>query len=72
MYGSGGSADRVVSRITIERLITESGQDLVRVTSDDTGGGRLPVVEALGLLQLAIYDVCNAPVDEDEDEDDGD
>lgn len=58
-------SDRVVARITIERFITDAGQDLVHVDSDDLNGGRLAVVEALGLLQLAMYDVCNAPAEDD-------
>lgn len=67
--GTGPSAltDRVVSRITIERFITDAGEDLVHVDSDDLNGGRLAVVEALGLLQLAIYDVSNAPDADDAD-----
>lgn len=59
-------ANRVVSRITIERFLTDDGRDLVHVETDDLSGNRLPVVEALGLLQLAIYDVCEAPADDDE------
>jgi hypothetical protein len=54
------------ARLTITRYLTDDGDDLVRVESDDLNGGRVPVVEALGLLQLAIYDVSNAPADDDE------
>lgn len=58
-------SNRLIARITIERFITDDGEDLVHVDSDDLNDGRLAVVEALGLLQLAIYDVCNAPVQDD-------
>lgn len=51
--------DREISRITISRYLTDEGDDLVRVDTDNGDGERLAVVEALGLLQLAIYDVCN-------------
>lgn len=55
--------EHVVSRITIERFLTDDGDDLVRVDSGD-----IAVVEALGLLQLAIWDVCNRPAGEEGDE----
>jgi hypothetical protein len=61
--------DRTVSRIVIERFLTSDGADLVHVATDDMSGNRLPVVEALGLLQLAIYDVCNSPAGDADDDD---
>jgi hypothetical protein len=61
-------SEHVVARLTIERFIAEDGADLVRVDSDDLNGDRVAVVEALGLLQLAMWDVCNSPADpEDSD-----
>lgn len=60
-------SDHEISRITITRVLTDEGRDLVDVTATDSGGGRLAVIEALGLLQLAIYDVCNAPADEEDE-----
>lgn len=56
--------ERVLSRITVERFLTSDGNDLVRVNSDNMNDGVIPVVEALGLLQLAIYDVSNRPAGE--------
>lgn len=53
--------DRNVARITITRFLTDDGQDLVHVDSDDLAGGTIPVVEALGMLALAEYDVTHRP-----------
>lgn len=61
--------ERETARITITRFFTVDGEDLVQVDSDDLNGGRLGVVEALGLLELAKYDVCNW-TDDDRDYDD--
>jgi hypothetical protein len=57
--------DREISRIAITRFLTDDGEDLVHVEGTDFSGGRLAVVEALGLLQLAIYDVCNSPPEDE-------
>lgn len=54
----------ITGTISITRFIAPDGADLVAVTTDDTRGERIGVVEALGLLQLAIYDVSNAPADD--------
>jgi hypothetical protein len=51
----------VIARITIERFIESNGKAYVRVESDDMNGGEVDVVEALGLLQLATWDVSNRP-----------
>jgi hypothetical protein len=58
-----------LSRITIRRFLTDQGGDLVEVNTDNGDGGRIPVIEALGLLQLAVYDVCNAPADDEGESD---
>jgi len=54
-----------LSRITIRRFLTPEGRDLVAVEQDNGDGGDLAVVEALGLLQLAIFDVCNRPAEDE-------
>lgn len=55
-----------LARITIRRFLTAEDRDLVAVEQDNGDGSDLAVVEALGLLQLAIFDVCNRPAEEDE------
>jgi hypothetical protein len=57
-----------ISRITITRFLTDTGRDVVSVEPVDSAGERLAVVEALGLLQLAIYDVCNSPAEDGDDD----
>jgi hypothetical protein len=54
-----GTDEMVLARITIERFLTSEGDDLVRINSDNMNGSDVPVIEALGLLQLAIFDVTN-------------
>ena len=62
-----GNPDHVeLCRITIRRHLTKDGRDLVAIEQDNGDGGPLPVVEALGLLQLAIFDVCNRPAEDDD------
>lgn len=61
-------ANLVLSRITIERYLTNEGRDLVSVTSDNMNDDAIPVVEALGLLQLAIYDLTTRPADDEGDD----
>lgn len=59
----------VLSRITIERYLADTGWDLVRITTGQPGEeGPLPVVEALGMLQLAIYDVMTTSPGDGDDE----
>jgi hypothetical protein len=58
-------AEVELSRITIRRFLTADGRDLVTVDQDNGDGENLAVVEALGLLQLAIYDICNQPGPDD-------
>lgn len=60
-------SNQTISRITIERFLTEDGKDIVSVVTDDMSGNRLPVVEALGLLQLAIYSCNEWPAEDDDD-----
>ena len=59
-------SDMTIARITIERYLTDEADDLVRVESSNMNGSHLHVVEALGLLQLAIYDVSNHEEPSDE------
>lgn len=60
--------EHIIATLTITRYLDHEGRDLVSVDSDDMTGGPIPVVEALGLLQLAIYDVSNASVDSEDEE----
>lgn len=61
-------AEHVLSRITIERYLTAEGRDLVSIESDDMNDGTVGIVEALGLLQLAIYDLSTRTADDGDDE----
>lgn len=47
------------ARITITRHIDDTGADLIHVDSDNLNGGRIGVVEALGMLALAEYDITH-------------
>jgi hypothetical protein len=54
---------RVLSQIVITRFITDEGDDLVQVDSDNMEGEDISVIEALGLLALAEYDLMHRPVE---------
>jgi hypothetical protein len=58
------SDEREIARITITRFYDTDGQDLVDVDSDDLNGGRVGVVEALGMLALAEYDITHHEAEE--------
>jgi hypothetical protein len=47
------------ARITIRRVIDADGRDLVYVDQDNGDGDELPVIEALGLLQMAVHDILH-------------
>lgn len=63
----------VVGTITIRRVLL-GDRDFVTTEAVDTGGETLPLVEALGLLELAkdtvIREAMGEIVEDDEDEDD--
>jgi hypothetical protein len=60
-------SERITARITVERVLTDDGHDLIRIDSDDMSGEPVPALEALGMLQMALYDVMT-PEWEDDDE----
>ena len=57
----------LVSCITISRYIEEDGQDLVYVEAVDSSGDVLPIVESLGLLELAKDTVIREAMGETEE-----
>lgn len=60
------AAQMVTARLTITRYLNAEGRDLVHVDSDNLNDGDLPVIEALGMLALAEYDVMHRPALDEE------
>lgn len=69
----------LVGQITILRTLQPDGFDLVTVEYTDANGDDLPVIEALGMLELARDTILQPPSvthprddEDDEDEEDDD
>jgi hypothetical protein len=58
---------RLVSRIVIERFLTEEGGDVVEYQATSPDGNALPVIETLGMLSLTEDSVLHAPGESNED-----
>jgi len=58
---------RLVSRIVIERYLSDDGADVVEYQASSPDGNALPVIETLGMLSLTEDSVLHAPEETDED-----
>jgi len=56
-----------VSRIVIERYLSDDGADVVEYQASSPDGNALPVIETLGILSLTEDSVLHAPEETDED-----
>lgn len=57
------------ARIEIVRFLTDEGDDVVNVTAADPDGDSLPLIESLGMLELARDTLLHLAMDDDpEDE----